>query len=296
MPLAAGAGSGSGPRPGGSAVKARFEAAPCPALPGVKALATAHCGYLIAPENRTKRNGPVIRLPVAILHSQSGRSAPDPMVYLAGGPGGIAINEADLVVATGVNRDRDVVIMNQRGTYLSQPALTCPSIDDFTHELLGLRFYSEATRRAHLAATEACHRRLRALSADLAAYNTSESAADFADLRQALGYPEWNVMGVSYGANLAQALMRDHPEGVRAVVLDSIVPVNVTLAGYWLATRAAQAACNAANPRLMATFNHLVNALEARPLTPTIPDPMTGKPLTVVIDGGALVDWLRNQS
>ena len=31
---------------------------------------------------------------------------------------------------------------------LSEPALTCAPIDDFYRELLGMRFYSEATERA----------------------------------------------------------------------------------------------------------------------------------------------------
>ena len=284
----------------------RFETAPCPILPGVKALATARCGRLIVPESRARPNGRALRLPVAILPSLSKQPAPDPIVYLSGGPGGIAINEADLLVAAGLNKDRDVVILNQRGAYLSRPALTCPSTDNFTHQLLGFRFYSAATRRAHLAATEACHRRLTALSSDLGAYNTNENAADFADLRTALGYARWNVVGVSYGTDLAQTLMRDHPEGVRSVVLDSTLPVNVTLAGYWTATRegfdalfaacAAQAACNRANPSLMATFTSLVNTLQTRPLTVAIKDPATREESKAVIDGGALIDWLRNQS
>jgi hypothetical protein len=52
---------------------------------------------------------------------------------------------------------------------------------------LGLRFYSDATKRAHLSATEACHRKLTATGADLTAYNSTESAADVADLRKVLG-------------------------------------------------------------------------------------------------------------
>ena len=144
------------------------------------------------------------------------------------------------------------------------------------------------------------------MSSDLGAYNTNENAADFADLRTALGYARWNVVGVSYGTDLAQTLMRDHPEGIRSVVLDSTLPVNVTLAGYWTATLegfdalfaacAAQAACNRANPSLMATFTSLVNTLQTRPLTVAIKDPATREESKAVIDGGALIDWLRNQS
>jgi len=283
----------------------RFESAPCPAMQ-VKALANAHCGYLVVPEDRSRPEGRTIRLLVAIIPALSAQPAPDPVVYLAGGPGGIAVGEADFVVAAGFNRDRDLVVMNQRGTFLSEPALTCKSIDDFNRELLGLRFYSESTKRAHLAATEACHRKLAATGAELSAYNSTESAADFADLRKVLGYAEWNVLGVSYGTDLAQMLMRDHPEGIRSVVLDSIVPVTITIPEYWLNTRAgfdnlfracaAEAACDAAHPHLEEMFTALVNKLEAAPLTATVKDPATQESIKVILDGGALVDWLRNQS
>ncbi len=272
----------------------------------VKALANARCGDLVVPEDRSRPGGRTVRLIVAIIPALSARPKPDPVVYLAGGPGGIAIGEADLVAAAGLNRDRDLVVMNQRGTYLTEPALTCASIDDFNRELLGLRFYSEATKRTHLAATEACRRDLAATGAELSAYNSTESAADFADLRKVLGYAQWNILGVSYGTDLAQMVMRDHPEGIRSVILDSVVPVTITVPDYWRNTRAgfgnlfracaAEAACNAAHPNLEETFTGLVNKLEAEPLTATVKDPATGENVDVVIDGGALVDWLRNQS
>lgn len=40
----------------------------------------------------------------------------------------------------------------------------------------------------------------------------------------------------------------------------------------------------------------MVNKLEAEPLTATVKDRATGEDMKVVIDGGALVDWLRNQN
>jgi pimeloyl-ACP methyl ester carboxylesterase len=225
----------------------RFEEAPCPKLPGAEALAKASCGYLVVPENRGRPTGRTIRLMVATYPARSPEKLSDPVVYLAGGPGDIVPLEVNGFIAADFIRDRDIVAMSQRGTMFSEPALTCAPIDDFARELLGLRFYSEATKRAHLAATEACHRDLAATGADLSAYNSSESAADFADLRKVLGYAAWNVYGTSYGSYLAQTLMRDHPEGIRSVVLD-------------------------------------------------VRDPATGEDIEVVIDGGAIVDWLRNQN
>jgi hypothetical protein len=73
----------------------RFEPAACPAIP-VKALANASCGFLVVSEDRSEPTGGTIRLIVAIVPARSARPQLDPVVYLAGGPGGIALNEADL--------------------------------------------------------------------------------------------------------------------------------------------------------------------------------------------------------
>ena len=182
----------------------RFEPAPCPTLEGAEALAEATCGYLVVPENRSQPNGRTIRLMVAKYPARSPEKRPDPVVYLAGGPGDIVPLEVNGLIAADFIRDRDIVAMSQRGTMFSEPALTCAAIDDFARELLGLRFYSEATKRAHLAATEACHRELAATGADLSAYNSTESAADFADLRKVLGY----ARGMSTGLPMAPTLRR----------------------------------------------------------------------------------------
>ena len=80
-------------------------------------------------------------------------------------------------------------------------------------------------------AARECYERLSAQGIDLGAYNTTESAADFADLRVALGIAEWNVYGVSYGTDLALTYMREHPEGVRSVTIDSVVPPNLASLG-----------------------------------------------------------------
>jgi pimeloyl-ACP methyl ester carboxylesterase len=290
----------------GPATVPRFEPVPCPKLQGVKWLAGANCGYLVVPEDHSRPTGRTIRLMVATHPAQSPEKRPDPVVYLAGGPGDIAPLEVNELVAADFIRDRDIVVMSQRGTMFSDPALTCESIDDFARVALGLRFYSETTKRAHLAATEDCHRKLTATGVDLTAFNSTESAADFADLRKVLGYAAWNVYGTSYGSYLAQTIMRDQPEGIRSVVLDSVLPTTYSVPANWWNARvgfdnlfqacAAEAACNAAHPRLQETFTRLVNKFEAEPLKTTVSDPATGKDIEVMLDGGALVDWLRNQN
>ncbi len=114
--------------------------------------------------------------------------------------------------------------MDQRGVADTQPELTCPEIDEFNTEAVGLPYDSPDQPRAARGGDKECHDRLVGQGIDLSAYNTSENSADFADLRKALKIKQWNVYGLSYGTDLALSLMRDHPEGIRSVIIDSVVP------------------------------------------------------------------------
>jgi pimeloyl-ACP methyl ester carboxylesterase len=298
-------------RAGGAAqagYEPRFESAPCPDLPEPVALpGNARCGFLVVPENRSRPEGPTTRLAVAIVPAVAPQPAPDPIVHLTGGPGGVAILEAQTLVNAGFNRDRDLILMDQRGTFLSEPALTCEVIDRFNRLQVGLPLDARSTRRKHVAATRSCRRELVARGIDIAAYNTTENAADFADLRRVLGYDRWNVFGVSYGTYLAQTIMRDHPEGVRSVTLDSTVPLSaVDLSGFRPNARegfqnifracTAQARCRSSFPNLERTFTRLVRRLESDPVRTTVSDPATGDPTPVVLDGGGLANWLVGMS
>jgi pimeloyl-ACP methyl ester carboxylesterase len=284
----------------------RFESAPCPTVP-VPFPQNARCGFLVVPEDRSRPEGRTIRLAVAIVPAVAQQPAPDPLVHLTGGPGGIAIFEAQPLVDAGFNRDRDLILMDQRGTLLSEPALTCEVIDRFNRVQVALPVDARSTRRRHVAATRQCRRQLVARGIDIAAYNTTENAADFADLRRALGYDRWNVFGVSYGTYLAQTIMRDHPEGLRSVILDSTVPLSVVdLAEVWPNARdgfqnifracTAQARCRGSFPKLERTFTGLVRRLESDPVRTTVTDPATDQQTPVALDGGALANWLVGMS
>ena len=84
------------------------------------------------------------------------------------------------------------------------------------------------TAQADLEAVRACRDRLASAGYDLSAYNTTENTADIADLRVALNIDNWHAYSVSYGSDLALQLLRDHPEGIRSVVLDSLLPPRPT--------------------------------------------------------------------
>ncbi len=213
--------------------EAQFEPDACPtSVASLPELANARCGYLVVPENRVHPNGQTIRLPVATIPSVSQPPAGDPVVHLSGGPGADALGDAAFLVPAGLNQKRDLIIMGQRGTLDSEPELTCPEIDRFNAQAVGLFYDSPLTEALHVAATKACHDRLAGEGIDLSAYNTAENERDFEDLRQVMGIAQWNVYGYSYGTYLALSLMRDHPEAIRSVTIDSVVPPSVASLGW----------------------------------------------------------------
>jgi pimeloyl-ACP methyl ester carboxylesterase len=119
----------------------------------------------------------------------------------------------------------------------------------------------------------------------------------------ALGIREWNVFGVSYGTNLAMTLMRQHPQGIRSVTLDSVEPPEEVTAGSFAPNaregfdrlfRACteQPQCRPRRPGIERTFTMLVRRLEARPVATRVESPTGGPQVRVVLDGGALVNWL----
>ncbi|MCA9876946.1 MAG: hypothetical protein KC442_04180, partial [Thermomicrobiales bacterium] len=128
-----------------------YTATPCPDPnvaelgPAVNLPAGFTCGYLTVPENRANPNGRTIRVAVARVPAVSATPRPDPIVYLTGGPGGIAFLDAVGLVAAGINADRDVIFVEQRGTYHSEPFLACRENDEFLTQALSLPYAAPAT-------------------------------------------------------------------------------------------------------------------------------------------------------
>ena len=82
----------------------------------------------------------------------------------------------------GINHDRDVIFVDQRGTLHADPLLSCPEIDQFVDEATDMSILAASTAQRDLDAVRACRTRLASAGYDLSAYNTTENAADIADL------------------------------------------------------------------------------------------------------------------
>ncbi len=204
---------------------ARFETVDC-TLFNIQGDNKTDCGYLFVPEDRTQPNSPLVQLAVAIVRSSSPNPAPDPVVFLQGGPGAHSLD-----MLAGLNTiynnspfydilsQRDLILFDQRGVGYSLPSLNCPEVDDQTYQDLSLNLSREEAQLHSVHSYQACHDRLVQDGKNLEAFTSAASAADVNDLLLALEYEKWNLLGVSYGTRLALTVMRDFPEGVRSVIL-----------------------------------------------------------------------------
>ncbi|WP_374685596.1 alpha/beta fold hydrolase, partial [Promineifilum sp.] len=256
------------------------------------------CGYVVVPERHAAPDGPTIRLPVAVRHATAPDARPDPLLLAQGGPGGDAFEVFSLLVPnTEIAATRDIVIFNQRGTPFAEPELTCPETDEALAEMLVAP--PEEAQRLYDEALSACAARLQAEGIDLSAYNSLENAADVPLIARALGYDEYNFYGVSYGTLLGLHLMRNHPEGLRSVILDSVVAPDVNFIAELpesedrvyaevFAACAADPACNEQYPNLEARFYALLADYRANPRTLTLTDPETGERYEAYLDDQGL--------
>jgi pimeloyl-ACP methyl ester carboxylesterase len=201
-----------------------FETVKCPFT--TRLALSFECGFLVVPEDREKPDGAQVRLAVAILRREASDKAPDPILFLEGGPGARALDAAG-ASAGKINDKRDLIFFDQRGAGYSQPDLDCSEVDYLESEILAQNL-SHAEEIPHfLTAFQACYDRLAEGGINLSAYNSAANAEDINDLLIALGYDQANLYGIPYGTRLALTVLRDHPERIRSVVLESTLPVQV---------------------------------------------------------------------
>ena len=282
-----------------------FEPSEC-MFPGVEAGAMSmsaddlgfECGYVTVPEEHANPDGRTIRIPVAILRATGVNPQPDPLFLAQGGPGGDAFELFSFYLPnSSLVRERDLVVINQRGTIYAEPDLRCTEISDNMGQLLGMPL--EAGTAYYNDLLQTCYQRLAGDGVNLSAFDSVENAADMEAVRQALGYDEINFYGVSYGTLLGLHLMRDYPDHLRSVILDGVVPTSSNFIASLPENEnrvydelfnvcANNPDCAAEYPNLESRYQALVDKLNADPIMLPLTDSDTGEKADAFLDGVAL--------
>ena len=261
--------------------------------PGASSI-EARCGTLSRPLDPSGEEPGEIELRVAVVPALNLTPEPDPLLPIAGGPGQGSVDfyTAYAWAFESVRRDRDILLIDQRGTGESA-TMNC----EFDEDLIEGEFSTELT----IEYTEQC---LEQLPYDPRFFTTSVAVRDIEAVREALGYPSLNLYGVSYGSRVAQHFARRYPASTRTLVIDGVVPPQISL-GPEIATESQKAidrilarceeddACNERFPHIDETFARIVEQLKRSPVSIQVPDPSTGRLQDLEFGTGELATAIR---
>lgn len=252
----------------------------------------ARCGILTVPENRSNPDGRQIKLNIAVIPAINRTPEPDPLFLLAGGPGQSAIETFPTMIPMlfDIHQERDVVLVDQRGTGKSNP-LQCLGPED-----------EALTADEVLDKLKSCPQHL---DADLRFYTTEIAMTDLDEVRSALGYETINIYGASYGTRATLTYLRMFPNHVRTITIDAVVEPGFVM--FMDASADGQAslekffarcekddACNTTFPNLKEEFNTLLSRLDNSPTKITIPHPLTHKPIEINVTHKAIANMVFN--
>lgn len=251
--------------------------------------AESRCGQLSLAEDPQQPDGRKIDIAVMVLPAIARIAAADPVFFLAGGPGQSAIETGPGVfqMLPELRRQRDIVLVDQRGTGASNSlaCVTTEQQDDFS-------LSSGAQTALQVARLKAC---LPTLDAAPALYTTASAVQDLEAVRQALGYEQINLFGISYGTRVALVYLREYPARVRALLLDGVAPPGISIVAEFVRTGDAAldrlfadcqavTACAQAFPDLAGHFLATLERLRAEPGLWPLRHPGTGAQVDVWID------------
>jgi pimeloyl-ACP methyl ester carboxylesterase len=247
-------------------------------------VAAARCGVYVVRENRADPASKVLRIHVAVIPALRLQPETDPLFILSGGPGQAA-SDFYLSVAPAfarIRRDRDIVLVDQRGTGRSN-RLDCDLPDDAGIAAVDVGSLQAAARDC-----------IARLPGDPRYYTTSIAVRDLDDVRAALGYESISIYSASYGTRVAQHYMRRYPQRVRAAILDGVAPAGLALGpdvapaaqralDATFARCASDKQCDRRFPDIARRFDELRRRLRQDPVQIAISDPLLAESTTAML-------------
>ncbi|NJL56236.1 alpha/beta hydrolase, partial [bacterium] len=189
------------------------------------------CGYVTLPEDPQQPDGDMIRLPVTVFPSTADNPEPEPLVLNTGGPASSGMDSVGQLAFTlfgdAVRAERDIVVIEQRGTRYTDTPLFCQQAADMVFETAG----GQVDETVYREAFTPCVAAWREQRVNLETYTTATLAADIAAIVEALGYDQFIYYGVSYGTLIGQMLMANYSNRLYGIILDSSGPLSIN---FWL--------------------------------------------------------------
>lgn len=297
---------GPGPRRLPSVVS--FAPADCPVDISSIVLVDISCGSLTVPAHHDDPSRGTLKVFVTKMEPGLPSPASDPILYV-GGDLGVAPDYTTLGSQVAV-LDREVIVLETRGSGHSEPSLVCPELDAGGKPPVESRVDDPRTRAALLGALRGCRDRLLSQGVDLTAFDLREMAADADDLRIALGIDRWDVMALGTASRIALEYLRAYPDHVRAAVLDSpewpgVSPSVESVQATRRAITALVGACSASiscrrfAPDLRSEIRAVTVRLDASPVEVDVSKVPAfggeGKTGHVYFDAGWFFVWLRSR-
>jgi pimeloyl-ACP methyl ester carboxylesterase len=279
---------------------------------GMASTIRAYCTMFTVPEDWQAPAGRKIQLKVAVVRSRGANPAPDLLVFLDGGPGGAATNDYPGLIAgfSELRSRRNLLLIDQRGTGGSNE-LRCEARtsdadperekrEEVQRQAIDRNQFDKAGFQATL---KECLAKLES-RASPEHYATTAAVRDLEAVRVALGSPQLDLIGTSYGTRMAQQYAGTYPTAVRSVVLDSAVPNTLVLGTETSinlddALKARFEQCKV-NPECAKRFGdpyasmyRLRDQLRARPQQVSLRDPVTFSPVAVTARAADLAVTVR---
>ncbi|MCE9680518.1 alpha/beta hydrolase [Shewanella sp. AS1] len=253
------------------------------------------CGFVNVPENYSEPDGKQIQIHYVVLPAIKPSFTQEALLAIAGGPGQSAIENAAGFdrIFNKVRQQRDILLIDQRGTGLSSP-LQC------TGESFEGTLAFDETDLDIAAEIQKCR---DGLTADVRQYGSETALKDFEAVRTHLGYQKLHIYGISYGSRMAQLYMRHYPEAIATVTLDGVVPMQQSVLNIGDAIARAfkllfedcqnNSLCHQQFGQLETEFNQVNQQLAKAPMISQTRDPLTFEPTQLTMTQNKFMGAIR---